>query len=370
MRQSINYTLISMALAIFSMFFGAGNAIFPLILGMKTQGAFHWAFLGLLTTGIGGPLLGLVGSTLFYGKFTDFFAWTGKSFSSFIIITTLALLGPFGVLPRCVTVAYEATHSIFPSTPGWLFSGLFCASALFCCWKQRLVLPVLGKFLSPVLIASLLFIIYQGYQTEMPIIESTQSNWNAFTFGISTGYDTMDLIASIYFSSGIWRLISLQLEKKGSCSIKSIFRTTLISGTMGCFLLALIYFGLAGAAARFSPYLIDIPPQQLMTQLANITLGSTWGSVANLAIMLTCLTTVVSLTMTISHILCSEIFKGTFSYHQWLGLMMVITTIMSNFGFELIMMIIHPVVSICYPFIIAITLVNIYRKMSYRYSVS
>ena len=67
MKNVFNKTILSMAIAIFSMFFGAGNAVFPLLLGMKTQGRFDFAFLGLLLTGIGGPLLGLLGATLFPG---------------------------------------------------------------------------------------------------------------------------------------------------------------------------------------------------------------------------------------------------------------------------------------------------------------
>lgn len=143
---------------------------------------------------------------------------------------------------------------------------------------------------------------------------------------------------------------------------------TLTAGALGCLLLAVIYFGLAGAAAHFSPFLTDVPPERLMTHLANVTLGSTFGAVANLAIMLACLTTVVSLTMTISHILSSELLSGRLTYHQFVCVLMLITAMMSNFGFGMIMRIIHPVVSICYPFIIAITIVNIYRKLSYRYA--
>ena len=73
MTKLINRTIISMAVAIFSMFFGAGNAIFPLILGRDSQDQFLWAFTGLFLTAIGGPLLGLITATLFKGRFKAFF---------------------------------------------------------------------------------------------------------------------------------------------------------------------------------------------------------------------------------------------------------------------------------------------------------
>ena len=40
------------ALAIFSLFFGAGNAVFPILLGLKEKDYFLSSFAGLLVTGI------------------------------------------------------------------------------------------------------------------------------------------------------------------------------------------------------------------------------------------------------------------------------------------------------------------------------
>lgn len=349
-----------MALAIFSMFFGAGNAIFPLILGMETQDQCGWAFIGLLLTAIGGPLLGLLGATLFHGKCSDFFSCTGKVPSAVLIAVTLALLGPFAVLPRCVTVAYAAAASFWPVIPLWLFALVFCLATLFCCWKQRLILPILGYFLSPVLIGCLLMVIYQGYVSEQVLVESSRSQWSALAYGISTGYDTMDLIASIYFASGIWTIVAL----KTGDSPPRIFKMTLKAGALGCLLLAFIYLGLTHAAAKFSPYLNGIPPEQLITRLANIALGPVLGTVASVAVILACLTTVISLAMTISNILCTEIFPNILSYRTTLHIILVITVIMANLGFGIIMQIIHPVVAVCYPFIILLTIVNIYRKLA------
>jgi len=54
MRTYFDKTLFPMAIAIFSMFFGAGNAIFPLLLGQQSQGQYLWAFGGLVLTAIEG----------------------------------------------------------------------------------------------------------------------------------------------------------------------------------------------------------------------------------------------------------------------------------------------------------------------------
>ena len=348
-----------MAIAIFSMFFGAGNAVFPLLLGVKTQGHFDFAFLGLLLTGIGGPLLGLLGATLFHGKFLPFFKRAGRIPGALLIGITLALLGPLAVLPRCVTVAYAAITPLFAS-PLWLFALIFCTIALICCWRRRFLLPALGYILSPLLIGCLLLIIYQGLAAHVPLSPGSLSNLSAFRQGLTTGYDTMDLIASIYFSAGIWTLIELRGRKKP----QEVFKITLKAGLLGCLLLAGIYFGLTHAAAKFSTLLVNTPPEQLMPQLAYFTLGPKLGLVANLAIALACLTTVISLAMTISDIVSKEIFPKRLTYKPTLSLIVLITTVMANFGFGAIMNLLHPVVSICYPVIIILTIVNIATKLS------
>ncbi len=55
----------STGIAIFSMFFGSGNVVFPLLLGKMTGEQIPWALLGLTITAVGAPLLGLLGSVLF-----------------------------------------------------------------------------------------------------------------------------------------------------------------------------------------------------------------------------------------------------------------------------------------------------------------
>ncbi|MBA3238637.1 MAG: branched-chain amino acid transport system II carrier protein [Parachlamydiaceae bacterium] len=112
-----HYQTFTLSLAIFSMFFGAGNAIFPIILGATSQIQIGWAFIGLFITAIGGPLLGLLGATLFHGRCIEFFNRAGKIPGALLIFVSLALLGPFAVIPRCVTVAYVAFEPILPSTP-------------------------------------------------------------------------------------------------------------------------------------------------------------------------------------------------------------------------------------------------------------
>ncbi len=284
--------LIAMAIAIFSMFFGAGNAIFPLLLGEATGAQYGWAFGGLLVTAVGGPMLGLLGATLYRGKPVQFFRRAGRIPGAVLVGLTYLLLGPLAVMPRCVNVASIAFESVVPGVPLWAFAVLFCSAAGLLCWKRKYILPILGYVLSPLLIGCLGLIVYVGLTCDLPLV-TTMGGAQAFGQGVATGYDTMDLIAAIYFSAGIWTMVELKFGERHA------FRKTLQAGLMGCGLLAVFYLGLMHAAARLGPLFVGVAPEKLMTELANLTLGPVGGAVANLAIALACLTTVMSLAMTL-----------------------------------------------------------------------
>ncbi|MEM7175638.1 MAG: branched-chain amino acid transport system II carrier protein [Chlamydiota bacterium] len=358
-KKKLNYELIPLTIAIFSMFFGAGNTIFPLIIGVQTTANFGWAFIGLALTAVGGPLLGLVTATLFCGHSKDFFSRFGKIIGFVLMTVSLALLGPFAVLPRCTAVAYAATQPIFPFLSLAVFAILFGVIALFCCYKESFLFTILGYILSPLLIACLLFILYQGLLSDKMLAVASFSQGKAFTLGLFTGYDTMDLIASIFFSAGIWNMVVIRYPNQP----KKALKMTLKAGILGCILLGAIYFGLGYTAALYSSDLINTPPQELISHLAMVTLGPKLSLIANAAVALACLTTVISLTMTISDILSKELFPRWISYKKSCFFILVITAAMTNIGFNVIMNIIHSVVSICYPIIILLTFINIFYKI-------
>lgn len=367
MKKIFSGAVLSISVAIFSMFFGAGNIVFPLQLGLENQSQYLWAFLGLFITAIGGPLLGLLAGTLLKGNCKSFFLRPDKKKNRIVktlgytlLFVTLAINAPVIVLPRCITVSYGAFSPFFPSVSLGMFSIIFSLLTILCCWKHRYILPILGNVLSPALLACLLAIIFQCWSSDVPMINSGVSEWNAFSSGFSTGYYTMDLIASVYFSAGIWTLIKLRYNG----SIKETVRTTLTTSAIACAFLAFIYFGLCHAAAVHSTQLMNIAPENLLSSLAVIALGPKLSIIANIAVALACLTTVISLVMTTSDILCKELFPKKLSYHGVVFLTIGITIVMTQLGFEGLLKILHPIMLVCYPIMILLALKNIYLKLS------
>lgn len=355
-----------MGVAIFSMFFGAGNTIYPILLATEAKSHFSWAFFGFLLTAISGPLIGLIGGILYQGRSIDFFSRAGKWPGLVLLGSSLALLGPFAVLPRCVSVSFAAAKAIIPFLPLTGFIIMFCAVCYLSTTRKNVLLKILGYFLSPLLISCLFLMIFKGWlPTELVNLQNSDA-LNAFSKGLYTGYDTMDLIASIVFSAGIWSMAGGLFGQNSTQKLK----VTLIAGVIACVLLSFIYFGLSHIAIQYRGELSSVPKQQLMSQLALLTLGPKLSSVANICVMLACLTTVIGLTMTISDILSKEIFLEKISYKSVSFVILLITAFMTFIGFETISVLIHSVVKVCYPIIIVLTFYNILTKLIERKKIS
>ena len=88
-----------MALTIFSMFFGAGNLIFPPFLALESGGNFLSALIGFFITAIGFPVLGL----LAVGHSSGLRGLGDKVHPVFGFIFSLVLylsIGPLLAIPR------------------------------------------------------------------------------------------------------------------------------------------------------------------------------------------------------------------------------------------------------------------------------
>ena len=359
--KSITLTLGAL---IFSMFFGAGNVVFPLLIGKVSLEKIPFAMVGLLLTAVGGPLLGLFSATLFHGDSKGFFARAGKIPGLILLGISLALLGPFAVLPRCVIVAYAALSDMLYGMSLTWFSILFGAFVFLASLEKKKVVALLGKILSPILLICLFIIIIRGLMLGGTLPTTSMSSAKAFQTGLFVGYDTMDLIASIFFSSAIWNLVMLELtSKKEPSDSKNILRITLFSGIIGGSFLALVYLGLGYIAALHANTLAGVAPEKYLKTLAYLTMGTSYGKIAGVAVALACLTTVIGLTVTLVELFKKELFPKVFTKNQTLFGCCLLTTIFANLGFSNIMAVIHPVVAICYPAIIALTICNLMHKL-------
>ncbi|MCB1149273.1 MAG: branched-chain amino acid transport system II carrier protein, partial [Chlamydiia bacterium] len=175
--------------AMFSMFFGAGNVVFPLVIGKTAGDMTPWALMGLMISAIGVPFLGLISMTLFNGNYKLFFERVGKVPGFLIALVIMMLIGPFGAMPRLITLSYET----FVMGAGELitlpvFAALSCVTIFLCTFRKNRILDVLGYYLTPFLLLSLLAILVIGLMNSGSAHEVDLTRWDAFFEGLNTGY--------------------------------------------------------------------------------------------------------------------------------------------------------------------------------------
>lgn len=365
----------SAGIAIFSMFFGAGNVVFPLLLGQATGNQVFWALFGLSITAVGAPILGLLASVLFAGDCKQFFYRIGSVPGYLVVLLILGLLGPLGVMPRCFIVAYAAVTPYFPQIDFLLFSQIAGLITLLLIARRDFILPLLGIWLSPLLIVILIGIIIMALLKMNGLPATSFTPLTAIMEGLKVGYNTMDLLASMVFAVSIWILLKEKLHISHPDDIRqTLVPTYIYASIIGGLILGLVYMGMSFSAAAHPAALTNAAPEQVLAQLAIYLLGSKLAVVANVAVLLACLTTVMSLAVAIGDVIHLEIMDTRwganipYSYGWMMALMMIITVVLSNLGFAKIMGFLAPILEACYPAIVVLAICNIlYKLFNFKY---
>src|ERR1700729_2091169 len=113
MKKILKSEALAIGLAMFSMFFGAGNIIYPLAVGQYAGDKNLFAMMGLILTAAVMPIAGVIAMILFDGDYRKFFGRLGRIPGFLLALTTISLLGPLGSSPRCIALAYTTLKNAF-----------------------------------------------------------------------------------------------------------------------------------------------------------------------------------------------------------------------------------------------------------------
>lgn len=348
-------------LAMFSMFFGAGNIVFPLALGQLVQNQLIPGILGLAVTAVLVPFLGLFVILLYQGDYLNFFNRIGKIPGFFLVLMILCLIGPFGGIPRCLAFSFSTFKTLGLS---WLnittFSAISCAVIYLFTFRANKVLTLLGFVLTPLLLLALGIIVVKGFCQLPAIPVSTLSSGQAYMRGFLEGYNTMDLLGAFFFSSSI--LMCLR-NNNGGANSKSTVKTVAMASMIAAILLTSIYACFACLSAGFSNQFVGIPSHEILGSLTYKLLGPYAGLVASLAVAFACLTTEIALVVVFSEFLSSKLLRGKISYRMSLLVTLVLSFFVSMLQFEGVSAFLVPILCMCYPSLIVLCVLNIFHKM-------
>lgn len=233
---------------LFSLFFGAGNLIFPPFLGQNAGEHTFTAMAGFLLTAVVLPVLGVIVVARFDGL-DKLSGKTGKRFAFIFTVSIYLSIGPGLGIPRAASVPFEiAVSPYLPNDANrvlWmvLYSALFFLVTLWLCLNPGKLVQRIGRVLTPslLILLVLLFISFvtKGNVNVAPTLDSYQSS--AFLKGFTEGYNTMDTIAALNFGLVIsTTLVSFGLNEK-----KDRITHTVYAGIFAGSILAIVYMMLS-----------------------------------------------------------------------------------------------------------------------------
>lgn len=345
-RKKFGADSIVVGFALFSMFFGAGNVIFPPYLGFGAGTQWVNGFLFYFIADIGLALFALF-TLLRVGGSENITGRIGSVASNILMSAIILCIGPMVAIPRTAATTFEM--SVAPLISGVspvIFSVAFFIVVLLLSIRQSAVIDVVGKVLTPALLIGLLVLIIRGVISPLgPVVDPDVDSSFVIVNGIKSGYQTMDVLAALAF--GI--IILKSAQEKGYSdereSSKMIGAAAVIAGV----LLLIVYFGLtylgATSASLFS---MDISRAELVIGIVQRLLGKTGLVIFAVVVALACMTTAVALVSSAASFF-EKLTKGRLSYAVLVTVICVSSAVISNLGLDRIVAVASPILDIVYP---------------------
>ncbi len=343
--------------ALFSMFFGAGNLIFPPSLGNKLGDQYLLGILGFILTGVGLPLLAILACSKGNGTFESITNKIGTKFTLILTTVLFFAIGPLLAIPRTAATTFEI--SILPFFPTWspiIVMAIYFLINLFFVLKRSSIIDTIGKFLTPALIIVLTIVIVKGIIDPIGELVPTGAT-NILSMSLLEGYQTMDALGALLFAGVITSSI-VEKGYKGS-EVKSVLLKASLIAVVG---LAFVYGGLTFIGAH-TVNLVDsgISNTALLVFIANKILGTFGLVLIGTAIGLACLTTSIGL-LTAGATFFEKVSNGKLSYKFNAIAISLMSYIIACQGVDKIVKLSVPILNVLYPVAITIIVVTLLNK--------
>lgn len=351
--------IIIIGFALFSMFFGAGNLVFPPYLGLLSGSDWLQGFVGFIIADIGLALITILTAAKYNGSINHITTKAGNVLGIIISTTIITCLGPLLAIPRTAATTFEVgIQPLLPGSSGIIASVIFFLITMLLTIKPSKVIDIIGQILTPLLLIALSILIIKGIMTPIGDIVTIKSSSNVFSNGISQGYQTMDALAAIAFAF----IVISSVSSKGYNTMKEKINITFMSGIVAAIGLILVYGGLTYIGATTSTlYGADISQTQLIVNITEQVLGFKGKVVLGTIVALACLTTSIGLVSAAASFY-EKLFNNKISYSVIVVIICVFSAIVSNFGVSTIISFSAPILGLVYPVTIVLVIVSFLDK--------
>lgn len=341
-----NKDVIVVGFALFAMFFGAGNLIFPPFLGVTSGQEWLKGFGAFILSDVGLSFLAVIAVAKCRGDVNLVLQRSGKRLSIILGIAIMMCLGPLLAIPRTAATTFEmGIEPLFSNFNPVLFSVIFFIMTFILTIKPSKVIDIIGSFLTPALLIALAILIIKGILTPLGDINPTAMVDNVFAEGVKQGYQAMDPLGAVALSS----VIIISLGNKGYKDDNEKVKLTTKAGLLSALGLALVYGGLTYLGATVSKiYDINVSQASLIVKITSSLLGSPGEIILAIIVTLACLTTAIGLTSATAQYF-DKLTNGKIKYEAVVTVICIFSAIVSNFGVSSIIQFSGPVLDIIYP---------------------
>lgn len=351
--------IIVIGFALFAMFFGAGNLIFPPYLGVISGPNWIMGFVGFILADVGLALLAVTASAKCNGEVSGVLGRAGKKLAIVLGSSIMICLGPLLAIPRTAATTFEM--GVQPLSSGFsplLFSILFFLLTFVLTIKPSKVIDIIGQFLTPALLIALGLLIAKGVILPLGEISQQPLVDNIFAEGVKQGYQTMDALGAVALST----VVIASLVNKGYTEEKQKVNLTLKAGAVASLGLLLVYGGLTYLGATVSQlYGVEVVQTRLIVEITAALLGEPGKILLAIIVGLACLTTSIGLTSATAQFF-EKITKGKLKYELIVTVVCIFSAIVSNFGVSTIIQFSAPILDMIYPATVVLVIMTLFGK--------
>ncbi|TSJ57601.1 branched-chain amino acid transporter carrier protein BrnQ [Atlantibacter subterranea] len=352
--------IIALGFMTFALFVGAGNIIFPPMVGLQAGEHVWTAAIGFLITAVGLPVLTVVALAKVGGGVDSLSTPIGRGAGILLATVCYLAVGPLFATPRTATVSFEM--GIAPLTgdgamPLFIYSLIYFALVILVSLYPGKLLDTVGNFLAPLKIVALTVLAVAALlwpAGDISVATDVYQN-AAFSNGFVNGYLTMDTLGAMVF--GI--VIVNAARSRGVTEARLLTRYTVWAGLMAGIGLTLLYLALFRLGSD-SAILVDQSANgaAILHAYVQHTFGGAGSFLLAALIFIACMVTAVGLTCA-----CAEFFAQylPLSYRSLVFILGGFSMVVSNLGLSHLIQISIPVLTAIYPPCIVLVVLSFTR---------
>lgn len=353
--------IIALGFMTFALFVGAGNIIFPPMVGIQSGEQVWMAASGFLLTAVGLPVITVVALARVGGGVEALSQPIGKVAGLLLATVCYLAVGPLFATPRTATVSFEV--GIAPLTgegmlPLFIYSLLYFALVIGISLYPGRLLDTVGHILAPLKIIALTLLGVAALIWPAGEMTSASSVYQhaAFSSGFVNGYLTMDTLGAMVFG-----IVIVNAARSRGVTLPSLLtRYTVLAGIIAGVGLTLVYLSLfrlgSGSAALIEQ---GANGAAILHAYVQHTFGDMGSSFLALLIFIACMVTAVGLTCA-----CAEFFQQylPLSYRTLVVILGLFSMLVSNLGLSHLIQVSVPVLTAIYPPCIVLVILSFTLK--------